>query len=227
MTVSVLIPFASEEPWRIRAFDHVAGGHRAAGFDVVEGCCDGPWRKAVAVADAASRTDADVLVVADADCCCDRVDRAVRAVVDGASWAIPHGTVHRLDEAATETVYGGVDPAATVGRTQRPYLGFAGGGITVVSRAVWEAVPMDPRFCGWGGEDSAWALALNVLAGPPVRFDADLFHLWHPPAPRMSRRWGSPAGRALELRYKRAARAGRRQMADLVAEAARAAAVAA
>lgn len=219
MTVSVLIPFASEDPWRVAARHHVSGWYRALGLDVVDGHCPGPWRKAVAVAHAAQRSAADVFVVADADCLCGGVAQAIDAAETGAAWAVPHMFVHRLDQAATEDVYAGADPAATSGRTQPPYKGFAGGGIVVVRRDVWEQVPLDPRFAGWGGEDSSWAMALTALVGPPVRYESDLFHLWHPPPERMSRRWGSPASRALEIRYKRAARTSRRAMADLVAEA--------
>lgn len=219
MTVSVLMPFTSDEPWRVRARDHVAAWYTTLGYDVVVGACSGPWRKAIAVADAAGRTTGDVLVVADADCLSDGVPAAVAAVAAGALWAVPHSLVHRLDETATEAVYDGTDPATTTGRTQRPYVGFAGGGIVVLARAVYERVPLDPRFEGWGSEDSSWALALTCLAGEPARFDAPLHHLFHPPAPRMSRRWGTPAARALEIRY-RLARGNRRQMADLLAEAA-------
>lgn len=219
MSVAVVVPFTSDEPWRVRARHHVTGWYETHGYEVVEGSCPEPWRKAVAVADAARRTDADILVVADADCLCDGVDLAVAAVFSGATWAVPHNLVHRLDEAATGAVYDGAAPVATTGRAQRPYVGFAGGGIVAIARAVYDRVPLDPRFEGWGGEDSSWALALTCLAGEPARFAADLFHLWHPPATRMSRRWGTAAGRALEIRY-RLARSNRRQMADLLAEAA-------
>lgn len=222
MTVSVLIPFASEDPWRVDARDYVAAWYEALGYDVIIGGCPDPWRKAVAVAHAARNSTADVFVVADADCLCAStvgVAPAIAAVETGAAWAVPHLMVHRLDQPATEAVYNGTDPAATTSRTQRPYKGFAGGGLVAVSRDVWEQIPLDPRFVGWGGEDSSWAMALTTLAGPPVRYDADLFHLWHPPPERMSRRWGSPSSRTLELRYKRAARSSRRAMADIVAEA--------
>jgi hypothetical protein len=218
MTVAVLVPFTSEEPWRVRARDHVIASYRGQGYDVAEGACPDPWRKAVAVADALGQTDAEMLVVADADCLTD-IGPAVAAVAAGATWAVPHQLVHRLDEAATEAVYAGSDPAATTGRVQRPYVGFAGGGVVVLQRAVYERAPLDPRFAGWGGEDSSWALALTCLAGEPARFDVPLFHLFHPAPARMSRRWGSPSSRALEIRY-RAARGNRRQMVDLLAEAA-------
>lgn len=223
MAAAVLVPFSSTEPWRRRARDHIVGWYQTQGYDVVEGACNKPWRKAVAVAEAADRTDADVFVVADADCLCgDGVAAALAEVEAGAAWAIPHHTVHRLDQAATEAVYAGTAPAATTRRVQHPYKGFAGGGIVVLTRALWEQVPLDPRFEGWGGEDSSWALALTCLAGPPARLGADLYHLWHPPPERMSRRWGSRESRVLEIRYIRAARSGRpapQLMADIVAEA--------
>lgn len=219
MTAAVLIPFASTEPWRLRARDHVAAHYHRLGLKVAQGGCEGLWRKAVAVDRAARQTTADVLVVADADCLCDGLVEAVAAVEAGAAWAMPHGLVHRLTDQATLDVYAGTPPSATTGRAQRPYMGFAGGGIVVLHRDVWDRVPMDPRFCGWGGEDSSWALALETIVGPPVRFGHALYHLWHPPAPRQMHRWGNPESRALEIRYRRAARAGRRAMTDLLAEA--------
>jgi len=218
MTVSVLIPFSSDEPWRIRARDHVVGWYRSQGYNVVEGGCPGPWRKAVAVAAAAGRSTGEILVVADADCVCGGVVEAVATVGAGAAWAIPHALVHRLDEAATEAVYGGADPAATVGRTERPYHGFAGGGIVILPRSTYEAIPIDFRFEGWGQEDEAWAMALTSLAGPPARGSADLHHLFHPRPARLSRHIGSAASKQLLGRYLRAAAAGPPAIRALLAE---------
>lgn len=97
------------------------------------------------------------------------------------------------------------------------YQGFAGGGITVLPVRTYLDVPLDTRFTGWGGEDEAWALALRALVGPPWRGTAPLWHLWHPPQDRASRRWGSPEARDLYLRYRRAARHPDRMRA-LIAE---------
>ncbi|MDH2392319.1 hypothetical protein QCN29_26790 [Streptomyces sp. HNM0663] len=175
----------------------------------------GPWCKAAAVSAALPQAVGDVLVVADADVWCDGVPQAVKAVEDGAPWAIPHGQVHRLTEAATTAVLGGGPlDGPTV---QRPYTGFAGGGIAVLPRATYEDVPLDARFAGWGQEDEAWALALLCLAGRPWRGRARLWHLWHPPQVRTSRRWGSQASRALWQRY-HAARADPQAMRTLLDE---------
>ena len=219
MGVSVVVPFMSDEPWRLRARDHVTGWYRAQGYDVIEGACPGTWRKAVAVTDAARRASGEILVVADADCLCDGVAQAVAAVEAGAPWAIPHTLVHRLDEAATEAVYAGVSPAVTTGRAQRPYRGFAGGGIVVLPRDTWDRIPIDPRFEGWGQEDEAWAIALTVLSGTPWRGPDPLYHLHHPPLPRLSRHLGSTTSRELLARYSKAARSGRPAMQALLDEA--------
>ena len=219
MTVAVLIPYSFTDDWREQALTEVAGRYASTGLEVMVGSCDPPWRKAAAVNNALDGVTADVLVVADADCLCDGVPAAIAAVEAGAAWAMPHTLVHRLDEQATVAVYQGTPADDTKGRAQRPYRGFAGGGIVVVRRDVWDICPLDPRFEGWGCEDSSWAVALTCLYGPPWRGPADLWHLYHPPAPKQLHRWGNQTSRALEIRYRRAAHSGRRHVLDLLTEA--------
>ncbi|RCV53458.1 glycosyltransferase family protein [Marinitenerispora sediminis] len=179
---------------------------RALGHHVLVGETQGPWCKARAVAAALPFATGDLLVIADADCWSPGIDAALEAVRDGAPWAMPHGRVHRLTPDATAQVLAGVAPHPRMPVTQRPYQGWPGGGIVVVRRDVYEQAPLDPRFTGWGGEDESWAHALTTLAGPPWRGRAPLWHLWHPPQDRMSRRWGSPEARELAGRYRKAAR---------------------
>lgn len=166
---------------------------------------DGPWCKALAIRDALDQTEADVLVIADADVWTDGLADAVRVVREGAAWAVPHRGVHRLTEAAT-ALYGAGAGLAELAVEERPYLGFEGGGITVLHRAVYEDCPLDPRFTGWGGEDEAWGFALRILHGPPWRptGHVPLIHLWHPPQERATRAFGNLAGRELRKRYVRA-----------------------
>jgi hypothetical protein len=87
---------------------------------------------------------------------------------------------------------------------QRPYRGYRGGGFVVAPRKTLIDIPIDPRFVGWGHEDSAWAWALMTLAGNPWRGTAPLVHLWHPPQERPSRRHGSAQSMELERRYQAA-----------------------
>ncbi len=220
-TVSVLIPFAGECPYRHRALAWVVARHavRHIGWDLELAVVDAdPWRKGAALGRAFRRTTADIVILHDADVWSDQLGDAVGAVADGMPWSIPHSRVHRLDECATCAVLEGAEPSVTSGRAEPAYRGIVGGGIVVLRRDVFERVPVDPRFEGWGQEDQAHALALTALAGPPRCFGGELWHLWHPPAARMTRRVGSRASRVLHERY-RAARRDREQMEKLIDEA--------
>jgi len=213
---TVLIPWRAGCPHRE---DALAWLTDRLPYPVAIGTCGaGRWCKADAVADALARCDDDIVVVSDADVWCDRLDDAITAVSAGAAWAVPHRLVHRLtDEATTKVLNGSTLEGPT---TERPYLGYPGGGIVVTTRAVLDDCPLDPRFVGWGQEDEAWALALTALHGRPWRGSAPLWHLWHPPAERMTRRWGSDTNRQLLRRYRAA---GRRpaEMRRLIEEARR------
>lgn len=202
--VSVVVPWRPDGAERNAAWAWVreTWAARFPGWQLVTGTPpDGAWCKAAAIAAALPQATGDVLVVADADVWCDGVLQAVTAVCEGASWAIPHDRVYRLDEASTRAVCDGAPLGVTYRLAQRAYTGFAGGGMTVLPRTIYERIPLDARFAGWGQEDEAWAIALTCLTGEPWRGTAPLWHLWHPPQPRLTRRWGSEAGRALWQRY--------------------------
>ncbi len=202
---AVLIPWREGCPHREAALKWVVDRWRSAGYEPVIGeCPTGPWRKASAVAAALARTSASVLIVADADVWVD-VSEAVAAVGDGAPWAVPHGPVRRLAEEATRAVLAGA-PLGDGPLTEPAYRGVEGGGVTVLPRDLYEVSPLDPRFAGWGQEDEAWGIALRAVAGRAWRGSAPLYHLWHPPQNRLSRRWGSRDGMTLYRRYRHAAR---------------------
>jgi hypothetical protein len=198
--VDVIVPFAGDCPHRRRALAWTTGRYEAAGLHTIVGYGDEhQWRKATAVADALDRSEAEIVVIADADVWCDGgLGAAVTAVEQGARWAMPHWNVCRLTEPGTT--------AFMAGERERPeieeqHTGAAAGGLVVMRRDTYEKVPLDPRFVGWGGEDQSWAYALRTLVGEVTRLRAPLWHLWHPPAPRRSRRRGSEANQALHARY--------------------------
>lgn len=209
MSVAVLVPWR-ESPQRARVWAFVRAKWKAnfPAWGVVEGSCpDGPWRKGLAVADALANSVGDVLVVADADVWTDGVTEAVERVRAGAAWAVPHWQVCRLDQPSTEAVLNGSPLRRPAGYDRQPYVGRIGGGMVVLSRALYERVPLDPRFEGWGQEDDAWAVALRAVAGKEWRGTADLWHLWHEPQPRMAYGKGSKEGVALLKTYRDAAKA--------------------
>lgn len=177
------------------------------------------WCKAEAVANALAATDADVLVIHDADVWCAETPAAVAAVEAGAPWAVPHLGISRLSEAATADVLTGADPdrLPPSALEEPPYRTHPGGGIVVIRRDVYQRVPLDPRFRGWGREDDSWGLALKTLIGRPVHLRGRLWHLWHPPQPRPDRNHGSEATEALHHRY-RAANHNPARMSALIEE---------
>jgi hypothetical protein len=202
VSVAVVVPFTPGEYWRNRAWEAVQGHYAAhhPGWQLVTGTCDGAWVKALAVADALTKTDADTLVVADADVWTS--PEALQEAVEQAqthSCAIPHEAVHRLDEPATLAFYTG---HWLPSYDRKPYVGIVGGGICVVRRDLYETCPMDPRFRGWGGEDVSWGLALWTLHGRWWRGHADLWHLYHPTA-RVGN-VGGPESGMLATAYSRA-----------------------
>lgn len=219
--VSVLIPYTSTDEARARARTYVLGWYARhhPGWEIIEGTCGGEWSKGAALADAAARAAHDIFVLADADSIVPAATLAdaVARVAVGAAWVMPHRKVFRLSETHTNRVYGGADPAPR-DTCRAPYVGVTGGGITVLSRQTWDTVGgVDPRFCGWGGEDIAFGWALETLCGPGVHLAAPLFHLWHTQEFQGQHRRGSAESEALAGRY-RDARNQPDAMRALVAE---------
>lgn len=198
----VLVAWRPSSPERLAAWEWARGRYRWP----VRLCeaPGGPWCKARAINPSlAARDPAQVVVVTDADVWSEGVEDAVAAVEDGAAWAIPHRDVHRLTRDATAAVLAGADWRGAP-LEQAPYRGVRGGGYVVARAETLLRAPLDARFAGWGQEDVSWGLALHTLFGQPWRGDADLVHLWHPPQARMTRKYGSEAGRSLWRRYARA-----------------------
>lgn len=201
--VAVVVPWRGGCPHREAAFAWIRARYEHAGYQVVVGETTGPaWIKAHAVADALTKTTAETLIVADADVWCDHLHEALEHLHE-TGWAIPHRRVHRLTPTATQDRLDGGTGTET---TQAPYKGWEGGGIVAIHRHLYEQAPLDPRFVGWGHEDESWARALRCLAGPPWRGHAPLWHLWHPPQDRPSRRLGHTANVQLRDRYAAAAK---------------------
>lgn len=212
MTVSLVVPFRAGCPYRERAWSFLRARWEATFPEwqiIVAADGDGPWRKGAAVRRGVELATGQIVAVADADVWLDRADRGVELVRRGAPWVMPFTRVARLNEKFTARVIAGeVDFAYTVrlrtALAERPYPQNAAGGMVILPRETALRIPIDPRFEGWGQEDEAWRDALETLAGPRARVDATLYHLWHPPAPRLNRAVGSKESLALRRAYTRA-----------------------
>lgn len=208
--IAVLIPYGNETSWRKHALEHVKKwfDEELESPRIQLGVHGDPWCKAKAVTKALVSSTEDIVIVADADCITPGIKQAVRAVRQGAPWAVPHLKVYRMSQVATKGILEGENPGSFTGQLrwldQRPYKGYEGGGITVLRRDVYLNCPLDPRFMGWGQEDEAWALALNGLYGPPWRGKAPMYHLWHEKPARITRYAGSAESLAVLKMYKEA-----------------------
>jgi len=209
--VAVVIPYRGGCPHRERAWQYVRERYASThpDWEVVEASApEGPWCKGAAVGPAVEATDAEVVIVADADVWTDGLERAVYAVVSGvAAWSVPHNLVHRLTTAGTDAYLAG-EPWEGNRKllTRRAYPGVWGGGVVVAQRDALLEAPIDPRFCGWGQEDQSWALALHCLHGTGWRGDAPLVHLFHPSEERLTGQKGSRESWGLFQRYRQARR---------------------
>lgn len=208
MTVAVVIPWRPGCPHREAALEWTLKRYALTlpGAEVIPGACDPglPFNRAQAILDGASRTDADVVIVADGDCWSDGVFEALEQVERGEAWAVPHRMLRRLSERATRAVLAGDGAWDQVDMDEPPYKGFETGTLVVIRREVLLDVPPDVRCIGWGQEDQCWSLALRALIGPPWRGTAPCWHLWHPAQPRQSRSIGNQDGLRLLKRYESA-----------------------
>jgi hypothetical protein len=211
--VDVIIPLAGDCQHRADALTYVLGLFRAHlpdwGVRLGHGDPD-RWCKAEAVAAGLVGSTADVIVVHDGDLWSPGLAVAVAEGLTRRAWSVPHRKVYRLTREATVDVLAGTPlsmrPAAAIPgeRYERVHDGFLGGGIVALRRDLYDRIPLDPRFVGWGHEDESWAWALRKLSGQPWRGEDRLYHLWHPPQERPSFTRGSDESWALRQRYRRA-----------------------
>lgn len=169
MSAVVVVPLGISNAPRLRAWEATERHLLDRGYPIVTNNTHtevDTWVKARAVREAIDRavpaiTDDTVLLIHDADVLvpAPALSAAVQAVADGnAAWAIPHRMVYRLSRRATERFYevGHIADAPELDR--HPYVGVAGGGVVVLTRGLYDQVPLDPRFAGWGDEDVAWEI---------------------------------------------------------------------
>jgi hypothetical protein len=214
--ISILLPYRYVDERRAQLYHWTALRWRRLGWRGVDvevlcgqGPEDGPWVKALAYADALRRAEGEVIVFADADCYFPRAITAIDMMLRGeADWVRTADEVRRLTNAGTLKVLCGMEPEEaehTYGLEEPAYTHEAAGAGTILWRSDAERVPLDPRFEGWGHEDSAWADALTTLVGHGAYCPQSVcYHLLHEPQQRLSRTMGSEEGRRLRRRYQRA-----------------------
>ena len=191
MTVSLIIPFASEDIRRLQIFDWVEmrWEDTCPGFEMCIGHDDPhDFNRSKARNKAFEESSGDIIVISDADTACpiDNVLGGIKAVEEGAPWVIAHTEYHSLTEEYTDWLI-----------TQPPGMMFkppfesnwvmrnrSVAGVLVMRREDYErAGGYDERFEGWSYEDNAFQLAMDSRVGRHCRVFGPVLHLWHDPGP--------------------------------------------
>lgn len=224
-TVDFVIPFWGDDPYRTASFKYLNEFLMENFSDLEENGIvhTGPpaylrsYSRSEARNALASQGEGEVIVFIDADSIPDAgaLGDSIGHVLRTKTWMFPFTTYYNLTQFGSKDFM--EDPPWKTWRPEDKYeyeYVFPGpdpydrppavGGAVVVHREAWERVKgYDERFRGWGGEDRAFAMALETLVGDTARYPAPIYHLWHP-APE-SARFGSPDwkyNRDLLERYK-------------------------
>ncbi len=199
--IDVIIPFGGDDVYRQLNLLHIQQQWWDLEIPIKVGVYEeGPWCKAYAVEEALINSTAEWIIITDGDVWCENVDHWIDDVVTSEQqWGIPHKTIDRLDAASTSKVLTGGPWGGTYAKP--PYKSVAGGGTVMLRREMYEQVPLDPRFVGWGYEDECWGLGLMTMFGEPVKGTDPMWHLWHPPAIPKTGRVMDSDKRRLRQRY--------------------------
>ncbi len=211
--ISLLVPFRNDMEERVRIWHWLRKywKHHLPHAEIIQGHYTGyPFSKAAAVNHAAKHARGRIFVIVDADTyldsdivqyCADQIDNAVGA--GDRKWFIPYRSLYRLRRRRTEKLIKS-DPEFDYQIPHPPPPGWVEPGnssdyghpygalIQIVPREAFKLVHgFDPRFCGWGSEDSSFLRAVDTLYCQHENTQNDVIHLWHvrPGVDWKSRRW--------------------------------------
>jgi hypothetical protein len=201
--ISILVPFRADDAGRAATWAWLKRYWTWAlpGAELIVGRDDGvPFSKSCAVNDAAKRATGDVFVLMDAD-----AYLAAEAVTHVAmelrssharTWCMPYKGFWRINRGRSQDLLD-TDPRQAMqirlppkpenvqgGKAAWEYAyhlrAFCGLCMVLPAAAFREVGGMDPRFRGWGSEDSSFGMALDTLWAPR-RYcdDHEAAHLWH------------------------------------------------
>ena len=179
--VVILVPYRPASDRHRWLWDMVRPHLETFGWPIYIGTCEGVWKRAAAVNDAARKAgDWEVAFIADCDTLTDPegIRRAVTWVRSTRGAVRPHEQRYMLDQKQSlQAVQRGVETIPR-DKLKAPY---AGGGLDVVHRDAWDAVSgMDERYEHWGWEDSEFHVQLVVKASWD-RLPGVAYHLHHDP----------------------------------------------
>jgi hypothetical protein len=205
-SISILMPWRGDDPWRLKLKDWVVKRWRALlpDAEILEGAgpLHGPFNRSAAINEAFRKSSGKILVIADADTATN-VEALRQAIylTAIAGIALPYAAYFNLREPETEAILAEKpDALLSMPGSWEHRLMDSVSGIFAIMRDGFEAAGgFDEHFVEWGAEDRAFELAVSTLWRNTGRVSAHVIHLWHP-APE-SARFRNPHMQANEARY--------------------------
>lgn len=188
MEVEVLVPFRPDRrdrlETRLKAWKYIRNWWRENFPEFKVTPCDdrvNPFSRGCSLNLGASRSNADVLIMANSDVFTDpcQIAEAVRVAYENPRIVFAFDEYMLLDEWHTNALYAGEIDAAGVNEkaTSAPWLCISA--LFAIRRDVFHTVRFDARFRGWGWEDNAFLDAMDTLHGMSLRVRGRVFHLYH------------------------------------------------
>lgn len=211
--ISLLVPFRNDHEDRAKTWHWLRQywQHHLPQAEILQGHYTGyPFSKAAAVNHAARHARGKVFVILDADTYLDHnvVEYCAEAIIDALEqgkrrWFIPYKLLYRLRKRPSKELIRS-DPRLPYSIPHPPPMTWVEPGqshdyghpygalIQIVPREAFRLVGgFDPRFCGWGSEDSSFLRAVDTLYAQHENTQNDVVHLWHvrPGNDWKTRRW--------------------------------------
>lgn len=180
MTVSILIPHDGTKLTKAHAFverwwvEHVNNAELVYGVNT-----DTPYNRAAAINAAAAQATGDVFIITDKDLVYPGVRHAIQRVAKGGAAWVMSAQLVRLGKMPTAMLVNGAALSPSLAYSNGTEAHRSAGGVVVCRAADFRKVGgLDPRFRGWGAEDTCFFLAMRTLVGKPERRGSQ-WHLWH------------------------------------------------
>jgi hypothetical protein len=233
-SLSLIIPFRDDDGSRTAVKQWIVARwrHFLPDAEIIVQSDDGgiPFSKTLAVNRAFERSSGSVIGMLDSDVWIDveHTREAVDLIARGeARWVKPASKVFRLTEEATARLIAQppTTPFPTHSRDDYESVRKIWGLFHLFPREAFEAIGgYDPRFRGWGGEDTAAIAAMDTLWGPHTMLPHPLYHLYHPHAKNAAGEaiWQGQTGWNIDLRDRYNAARGKPDLMRILAEETRA-----
>ena len=189
-SVSLLLPFGSRDPRRIKIYLWIRRRWMSL-FPDWQICLGSDpdldnFNRSKARNNAFLHADGDILVITDADTATtpENVEAAIALCERTQSWVIAHEIYHSLTKEHTDQILEQspdmiLTPPYQSNWTMRKK---SMAGVLVMPHEAYDAAGLyNERFHGWGYEDVDMAERLDKRWSPALRTSGEVIHLWHDP----------------------------------------------